>query len=474
MKRRESFRLIPLSLAGMATMVNKAFSEDLLRYDYPNVDAYREPEKPTGEPLAIRYTKKVRDRLLWVRETQSENLLEASYAIARTVMRKGTCWYFYELGHTPEFDIFPERNGLPEIFTMGYNPEKSKDGDLFLVSVAGALHEDLKKKDILVIGAPCSYTGDALGSHLIVLEHAKRQIRPYSDIWIEYNIDTIDALMRVPGMPAPIGVVGGTIGIVTFWMMVADACRVLAREGKPVNVRGDEPKLSGKDIPWVSLHDPLMDDYFEQTLLQIEMIGAEMGNINRIAKMAVDSVLAGGRVWCYSRYYDSLAAEASTRIGGLSLTQGIYVKDGKLSLEESDFKGTSKDLVIMGIFEPDDEVDLKSLDTFRELGMKVASMGPMTRDIKIPVGRTVPKEADIHVGRMCDTYGLYAIPGFERKVAPTSGVLLTQIFYATVMEIVEEMIRRTGNIPGVFFSAALRGGREHMYRMHEIYRERGY
>ena len=99
----------------------------------------------------------------------------------------------------------------------------------------------------------------------------------------------------------------------------------------------------------------------------------------------------------------------------------------------------------------------------------------MTRSIKVPEGRTVPKETDFHAGRMCDTYGLFAVPGFEKRICPTSGVVLDQLFWATMMEVVEQHIRRTGgDVPGVFFSAALKGGMEHMHRMHEIYRERGY
>jgi hypothetical protein len=198
------------------------------------------------------------------------------------------------------------------------------------------------------------------------------------------------------------------------------------------------------------------------------MIGAEMGNIRKIASMAVDTVLGGGKVWCYSRYADSLSVEASTRRSGLTLTQGTH--DG-----DQNFKGSPKDIVIMGFYKPDDPVDLKHFDGFRRLGMKVASIGPVTRDIRIPEGRTIPKESDVHVGRMTDTYGIFAIPGFEQKICPTSGVLMNQIFWAICLEIVEQMIKRTGgNVPGVFFSAAIRGGTEHMIRMHELYRERGY
>ena len=106
--------------------------------------------------------------------------------------------------------------------------------------------------------------------------------------------------------------------------------------------------------------------------------------------------------------------------------------------------------------------------------MKVASMGPMTRNVRIQEGKTVPKETDVHVGRMCDTYGLFAVPGFDKKVCPTSGALLNQIFWATCMEIVEEIMRRTGNTPGIHFSGAIKGGNEHNAFVRNMYDERGY
>jgi uncharacterized phosphosugar-binding protein len=470
MKRREAFHMIPLSAAGLALMANRIFAQD----GFENQQGMA-PPNPWMQPLSIRYLNKVKDMLTNIRETQSDKLLEASYAIARTVMKKNTCWYSWDMGHSLIADLVPGRNGVPEIFTVGYDAGKSKKGDLFLANIFEGPHADLEKKDIFVIGSPVPWSSDAKGAELIVRDSAKVRIRPYSKIWIETNLTTVGAIMKVPGMPAPVGPVSGIIGMVTFWMMMADTCRILSRDGQSVPVRGDEPKLAGKDVPWVNLSEPLMDAYFETLMRELEMIGMEMGNIRQIARMAVDSVLAGGKVWCYSRYFDSLCIEAQTRRGGLGMTHGVYEdKDNVVSLE-GDFKGSSKDLVIMGIYQPEDEHDLKNLDFFRKSGMKVASIGPITRDIKIPDGRTVPKETDVHVGRMSDTYGLFAVPGFERKVCPTTGALQNQIFWATCMEMVEEMIRRTGgNIPGVFFSAAIKGGTEHMIRMQTISKERGY
>ena len=266
----------------------------------------------------------------------------------------------------------------------------------------------------------------------------------------------------IPGMPAPIGPVTGVVGPVTIWMMIADACRILARRGKSLPVKGDEPKVTGEKVDWrsflgwESLNEPLMDNYFDEVMKQIELIGAELGTIRKIAKMALDTHLNGGKVYCYSRY-NSIAGEASTRRSGLSLTTGIYGHRF-----EGPFEGTRKDCVIMGILKPDDEVDIKFLDMFKKNGLRIASLGPMTRNAEVPKGRSVPKETEFHAGRMCDTYGIFAIPGFEQKVCPTSGVILNQLFWATMMEVVEQFMERTGgDIPGSFFSWAIKGGRRH-------------
>ena len=315
---------------------------------------------------------------------------------------------------------------------------------------------------------------DAKGDEKIVYDSAKFTIRPSSAIWIETNITKLGAVMNIPGAGAPFGPVSGVIGMVTFWMIAADACRILAREGKSLPVDGGGPELSGNDVPWVGLDDPLMDDYFDTALRQLEMIEAEMGDIRTIAEMAVDAVLSGGKVYCYSRDRNALAYESQTRRGGLALTRGLYDEDGALSVFGEDFQGTSKDIVIMGIQSPDDPVDLGHLDTFRRHGLKVASIGPMTRGLKIPGGRTVPKEADVHTGRMCDTNGLFAVPGFGRKVCPTSGVCLNQIFWAVCMEIMDGIIRRTGNVPGVYLTGAVEGGIDHLNRVNRIYEQCGY
>lgn len=459
MKRRDLFRLIPFAVPALAGAARTLSSEEMC--SRPG------PDRP-GEPLALTYPRRVREMLQWVRENQSENILEAAYAIARTVEKGGRCWGCWDLGHTNSSDIFPNRNGEPMIVTAGYDAKQVKDGDLVLANFpwpAGYL-DDMAKKDLLVVGGPCPWGGDVPGAGYITPEIQRLKIRPMADIWIETNTDHIGARVNVPGSPAPLGPESGPLSGTIFWMMLADACRVLARDGRPVKVKGDEPIL-GKGARYASLDAPLMDDYFDEVMRQLEMIGMELGSIRKMAGLVVDSLLNGGNVYFYSRYPESLAGEACGRRGGFAFSRGL--SDGITP------KGTSKDCVIMGTYTPDDEADLRNLDLFRGMGMKVASIGPVTRDLKAPEGRTVFGNSDAHIGLMTDTYGLFALPGFERKVCPASGVIVTALLWAMSGEIVQQIMDKTGgNVPGIFFNGALNWGASYDERVGAMMKIRGY
>lgn len=57
---------------------------------------------------------------------QSQNLMEAAYAIARTVENGGQCYHVaWDAGHS-EADSWPGRNGEPEIFDTKLKVEKKE------------------------------------------------------------------------------------------------------------------------------------------------------------------------------------------------------------------------------------------------------------------------------------------------------------------------------------------------------------
>jgi len=453
MNRRNAIKIIPLLSSCFTVLPKPVFSM-----------------KNDSKPLCLQYIDRVVKMIEKIRDCESDDLLEASYSIAQTYKNGSTCFCQWETGHSFEGDMFPNRHGDTGIFVMGYTmgtpSVKPKKGDLLLVNVLRKPLEDPRSKGIFVIGGPTPWCADTDQTELLTEANKKLKIKKYSDIWIETYITTYGAIMWIPGETAPLGPTSGALGIVTYWAMIADAVRLLARDGISVTVKGSEPKLE-KNSPYVSLTKPLAEDYFEESIRQLRQIEAEFGTIKHIAKEAVDCILSGGKLYVYSRYREALSAEANGKRGGLALLNTTWADD-------KNFKGTAKDFIIMGVYQPDDEIDLQMLQKYRAMGMKVASIGPATCGGKIPAGNIVPRESDIHLGLMCDTYGLFAVPGVDKKACPTSGLLVNIMFWSTAIQIAEEIIRRTGNIPGILSTGAMKGGREQRRRRTEKVKLRGY
>ncbi len=456
MNRRNMLALLPAAVTGAAGSVVPA-------------SAAENPQTPDADntsPRCLQYPRVIADLLHAVKITQSENLLEASYAAARTVLNKRTVWCHWNMGHTYRSDIFPERDGQPDIYAEGYDPEKSRDGDMLLLSFPFRGLDDLRDKKIFVVGGPSVWGGDNQGAELIKREFQEMRFRPYSNIWIETNMTSIGPRVYLPGMTGPIGPVTGPVYMTLFWMMAADTCRILTIEGHPPRVKGDEPTPSGASVNWASLDRPLMTTFYTEIVRQLNLVGSELGNIRKVAGMAADAVLAGKNLYFYSRYQYAFASEAWGRRGGLRLAKGIW--DGHID-------GEKGDCVIMGVYRPDDPVDLANLREFRKRGMHVASVGAVAKGTVIPEGPAVHKESDAHAGHFIDAYGFFAIPGVERRVCPTSGIMNCTMLWAICIEIAEEIMRRTGgNTPVINVNGALEMSGEHYPYLNNMLNSRGY
>ena len=467
MNRRNALTLFPLSLAGIGAFAGKACAKN-------------------KTPLALQFTARMREQLDRIKSTQSEELLEASYRVADTVKSGHKCYISWDMGHRTTYDIWPDRPGDTDIFVKDL-PAKAEKGDLIITNAAASeeLLNRLRRfheQGVFIIGGPRSWGGDCIGSELIIPEIRNLKVSAISDLWIELYETAYGAVVNVPGSPYPMGPSSGGSGVMTYWMITADAARLLSRSGNSFTVYGDEPALNAH-VAQVNLNRPLGGLYYENAIAQQKTIESEMDRIGRIAEMAVHSALRGGRVYIYSRFEPYACAECYARRGGLGLTFGVYgppdklmlmddpIQQGKMDLR---FKPTAKDTVIMGLARPDDPDDLASLDYFRKNGMRVASIGPATRDGSVPSGRTVPKEADVHAGGACDTYGLFALPGAKRKICPTSGFMVNQLLWAVCLEIAEQIIARTGNVPGIYLNGAMEGGMDRLDEVKKLLRERGY
>ena len=452
MQRRDAITALPLAILGATGLVRKAVAG-----------------ASTDRPLHLLYLDRVRDIIERIRANATDDMIEASYHIAKTYTAGRTCFAQWETGHSFDGDMFTDRPGDTDLFVQGYTMGtpgvEPRTGDLLLASVLRQPLEDPREKGIFVIGGPTPWCGDTANPEYLIARNKNLRIKPYSDIWIETYIPTRGALMRLPGMDAPLGPTSGALGMVTYWAMCADAVRVLARDGVYVDVRGDEPGLAD-DSAYVNPADPLGERYLSTALAQIAEIEAEDGTIRRMATGIAETVLSGGRLWVYSRHRVALSAEANAKRGGLALIKTTWDGDEK-------FDGNPGDYMIMGTYTPDDPVDRKNMDMFRKKGMTIATIGTTTRDGRVPEN-AVTMSSDLHLGNMCDTYGLFAVKGVKRKVCPTSGLLANCMLWAVMIRLADEIMERTGNTPAVLSTGAVIGGGAQRGRMNELVTRRGF
>ncbi len=455
MNRREAIAAIPLAAAGTALFARPAGAAP---------DAIQ-----ASRPLHLVYVDRIIGIIERIRDTQTDVMLEAAGHIASTYRAGRTNFCQWETGHSFDGDMFPDRPGDTDLFVMGYTMSKPtvepQSGDLLLVSVLRAPLEDPRAKGIFVVGGPTPWCGDTTNPELLVEANRALRIKPYSDIWIETFIPTRGGLVWLPGADTPLGDTSGALGMVTYWAMCADAVRLLARDGGTVQVRGDEPEL-GESAAWEDIDRPLGSAYLDTALSQMRQIEAEDGSIDRIAAMAADAVLNGGRLWVYSRYQAALSSEANAKRSGLALINSTWSGDDR-------FDGTERDVMIIGAYRPDDPADKTMLESCRGRKMKVATIGTATLDGRVPENAVITA-GDLHLGCMCDTYGLFAIPGVKRKVCPTSGLLMTVMFWSTMVQLAEIIMERTGNTPAVLSTGAIIDGGAQRQRMTDLAKRRGY
>ncbi|MFC1508652.1 hypothetical protein ACFL60_03080 [Candidatus Omnitrophota bacterium] len=462
MKRRDLLKAAPLSFAGF-----------LCSHDKANANSRK--------PLGLEYTEKIRERFETIKHTQSEELLEASYRIVHRIMNGKSCYMNWVMGHRNDYDIWPGRPGNPDILKYGI-PQSVKKGDLLLTDCYRRDLEEKHRKGAFLISGPRTWSGNCIGAENLLPEVQKMRLKPFADLWIENYATAYGAIVHIPGEVAPVGAVAGAVGMLTYWMMISDAARILSAHNVRFQVDGDEPVL-GSDKVNIDMNRPLGDVYYQAAMEQHSAIDNEFDKINRAANMAVKAALNRGKVYVYSRHVNNLCAEGTVRRGGLSLIFGVSGPPGNLKLMDDPlqigamdltFKPTDKDIVVMGIAKPDDPEDLASLDIFKKAGMPTVAIGPSEKNGKIPGGRTVPSEVDIHIGSMSDTYGLFALPGVDRKIAPTSGFINNQVFWSLNCQIADVIIEKTGNAPGIYLSGAFKGGMERLNEVKRIFRERGY
>jgi hypothetical protein len=219
-------------------------------------------------------------------------------------------------------------------------------------------------------------------------------------------------------------------------------------------------------------------EYIELIKERGAKIRVDFDNIDAIARAMVDYVSHGAHYWNYplrahqndfvmgnNLEWEIMVTENTNRASGLVMSRLIDPK------EIAD-KGKPGDFVFFASEASDVKGNIEAARAFKNAGFKVIYIGPAKTEGS--TGDNLVKLADWHI----DTYspereGVLSIPGFDRKLCPTTGVLYPLAQYMLNAQFISHMIE-ADMTPLVFMGVHLIGGRVYYDLLQKIWEKRGY
>ena len=174
-------------------------------------------------------------------------------------------------------------------------------------------------------------------------------------------------------------------------------------------------------------------------------------------------VANGGKYWNYT-FGNEMADENTYRASGISMSRGLTPKDVS--------KAKAGDFVIIGGEASDTKENIDAADAFRAAGVKVIYIGPGKTEGSS--GDDMPKHADFHLDTFSpEREGVLTVPGFSKKICPTTGALYALTLWMTNAQFISHMIARDMT-PGLDMGGHLIGGNGYNKDVRPIVEKRGY
>lgn len=221
-------------------------------------------------------------------------------------------------------------------------------------------------------------------------------------------------------------------------------------------------------------------------------IRASLDHIDEVAKAMAGYVAQGARYWNFPLYgsddnsplepWALMVEENTNRASGLAMSKLLTLADiGQTAgaAPESPFKLTAEakqkakagDFVFIASEASDVEGNLAAARAFKSAGLKVIYIGPKSEGT---VGEDLPKIADWHIDTFSpEREGVVKVPGMDKKICPTSGVLYALAQNMLNAQFISHMIQ-ANMTPLLFMGVHLIGGKAFYNVVQELYERRGY
>lgn len=270
------------------------------------------------------------------------------------------------------------------------------------------------------------------------------------------HVPFTDGVLYVPEIPA-VRVCGaspqGTFNL--YWMLTAEIAMRHASRG----AMGSTQKAQ---------------EFMEIIKKRGKEIRDSLDHIDAVATVMADSLKRGAHYWNYPVYgqdenstleqWSIMVEENTNRASGLVMSK-LLIPD------EIPAKAKAGDFVIIAGETSDVVENIAAAHAFKNAGLTVIYIGPKTEK---STGEDLSKIADWHI----DTFsperdGVLTIPGFEKKICPTTGVLYALAQNILNGQFIGHMIE-ANMVPLVYMGVHLIGGLAYKNVIEQVFEERGY
>lgn len=428
-------------------------------------------EAKVSRPYGLQYYEKVKE--IWDRISSGELpiLAQAADEAAASLKRKGKLYCQIVGGHMHVGELRRERPGNPgylHTLSRHIKPETFDTvgkGDFVLFDFPKEHIRKARDRGAFTVAIRVPYYPNKTTPKGVLAMNELAQNPVFADVMLPEECCSIiltsgvpftDGLLYIPEIPA-VRACGsspqGTFNL--FWMLSAEIA--MRHKGGAAKGSADAAR-----------------EFMEIVKKRGARIRNNLDQIDSVAKAMVEYVSRGARYWNYPlRYSDENSAiepwsimveENTNRASGLVMSK-------LLSPHEIKEKAKAGDFVFIAGEASDAKENIAAAHAFKNAGLKVIYIGSATEGTR---GEDVTKLADWHVDTFSpDRDGVLKVPGMDKKICPTTGVLYALAQYMLNAQFIGHMIK-ADMTPLLFMGLHLIGGRAYYDVVQKLFETRGY
>jgi uncharacterized phosphosugar-binding protein len=352
-------------------------------------------------------------------------------------------------------NIAPDyRSGSPQ---YGKLPPGLGAGDFLIV--AGPGHQDVRKKGcfFLGIGYPMStnrYSPPGFNDHPDVTMESQVDLMIYTWGPPEDGLVTPALTPHLKICPtSPMTVCG-------YWLVMSQIAHNLA-------YRDTSGTFTAAQV------------YLDTLMTRLSLFHERfLGPVNAIGEKMADRVLSGGKIYPWSsrwEFYQEASGTAGSLMGIYPIHPGgFYTGPGPYhppKFNPDDL--VPNDIVLLAVAGSTPEAELEMVKKVRAKGALLIGVYPFRREDGFSTA-PLQKLCDLSLDNLSgDRDGVLSIPGYERKIIPTTALMNNYAYWALVASYVQVMERR-GKAPYYWMSWHVPGGKAYDDSIHADFLKRGY